>query len=116
MSIKINPTNNQGAYFYEDSIYSLADTISKIFTGISGFALAIFCVSAINGKMIGVEMMAVLQVIFFSLMTLSQMNPCFSTLSFLWLVNGYNSLQKEYMKDPLSPIPLKGIRMFSRFT
>ena len=60
--------------------------------------------------------MAVLQITFFSLITLSQMNPCFSALSYLWLVNGYNSLNHNNILDSLSPIQIKGIKMFSRFT
>lgn len=112
----INPVNNQGAYFYDDSTYSLADMISKVSTGVSGLSLAVFMASIISGKMVGVEMMAVLQVTFFSLITLSQMNPCYAALSSLWLVNGYNSLNKNNLSDKFTPIPLKGIKMFSRYT
>lgn len=65
--------------------------------------------------MVGVEMMAVVQISFFSLMTLSQLNPCFAALSSLKLVNGYNSLSKNRLEDPLNPIQPKGIFLFSRF-
>jgi hypothetical protein len=63
-------------------------------------------------------MMAVLQITFFSLLTQSQMNPCFAALSYLWLVNGYNSLthNKEYLHDPLTPLRPKGLMMFSMLT
>ena len=86
-------------------------------TGISAVA-AVFCVlGLISGKMIGVEMMAVVQISFLSLITLSQVNPCFAALSSLKLVNGYNSLnQSNYLEDPLTPTSPKGIFLYSRFT
>jgi hypothetical protein len=64
-------------------------------------SLGVFALGLISGKMIGVEMMAVVQIAFFSLMSLSQMNPCFSALSSLRFVNGYNQLnQSNYLLDP----------------
>ena len=60
-------------------------------------------------------MMAVVQISFFSLVSLSELNPCFAALSNLYLVNGYNQLHKTQLQDPLTPIPPKGIGMFSRF-
>lgn len=61
-------------------------------------------------------MMAVVQISFFSLVSLSQLNPCFAALSSLKLVNGYNSLNSDPLKDQLTPISPKGIFLFSRFT
>ena len=66
--------------------------------------------------MIGVEMMAVIQISFFSLLSLSNMNPCFAALSSLKLVNGYNSLGGNHLADQLTPNQPKGIFLFSRFT
>jgi len=111
----ISPANNQGAYAYDTSDYSLALSISQFATAVAILALLMYFLSIIAGKMVGVEMMAVLQITFFSLLTLSHMNPCFSALSYLWLANGYNSLKHNHLADPLSPIPVKGIQMFSRF-
>ena len=95
----------------------MAKIISMVSTGISAVA-AVFCVlGLISGKMIGVEMMAVVQISFISLITLSQVNPCFAALSSLKLVNGYNSLnQSNYLEDPLTPTSPKGIFLYSRFT
>lgn len=43
------------------------------------------------------------------------MNPCFSALTNLRLVNGFNSLnQKSHLQDQLTPIPPKGASLFSR--
>ena len=61
-------------------------------------------------------MMGVLQVSFLSLITLTELNPCFSALSSLWLVDGFNSLtQKNCLEDELSPEQSKGINLFSQF-
>jgi hypothetical protein len=67
----INPSNNEAAHFYEDSVYKMAKLTSLLCTAIGAAALVVFCVSAICGKMVGVEMMAVFQITFFSLLTLS---------------------------------------------
>lgn len=37
-------------------------------------------------------MVAVVQISFFSLMSLSHVNPCFAALSSLKFINGYNKL------------------------
>lgn len=94
----------------------MAGIIAKICTGIGLLALFMMLASIACGKMVGIEMMAVFQITFFSLMTLSQMNPCFAALSYLWLVNGYNVLNNNHLSDVFTPIQPKGIKMFSRFT
>lgn len=98
-NLVINPKNNQGAYFYDNYVYSFSGLISKMCIAISVLSLIVFLASIINSKIIGIEMMAVLQIIFFSLMTISQMNPCFAALSSLWLVNSYNSIRNDYLRD-----------------
>jgi len=115
LHLTITPSNNQAAYFYDNFTYTLAGIISKLALAVGILSLLLFFLSMISGKMIGVEMMAVLQITFFSLITLTEMNPCFSSLSYLWLVNGYNSLQNNPLSDPLIPNQVKGIQMFSQF-
>ena len=91
----------------------MIDILSSV-ASIAG--LAMFLVGMISAKMIGTEMMAVLQVSFISLITLQEMNPCFQALSSLYLVNGYNSVSSNnYLDDPRTPIQPKGIFLFSRF-
>ena len=83
---------------------------------VGGLGMAMFCVGLIAGKMIGVEMMAVIQVSFVSLISLEEMNPCFQALSSLFFVNGYNSISDEsYLEDSRTPIEPKGIFLYSRF-
>lgn len=116
-SVSIVPDDNKAALFYDDSTYKMADILSKVCTAIAAAAALVCVLGLISGKMIGVDMMAVVQISFFSLVTLSQLNPCFAALSSLRLVNGYNSLNKSnYLQDPMTPISPKGIFLFSRFT
>lgn len=60
--------------------------------------------------------MAVVQITFFSLLTLASLNPCFAALTSLLFVNGYNNLNhSNHLEDPLTPVSPKGIFLFSRF-
>lgn len=97
--------------YYDQSVYDQANMITKISTFTGYGAIAFFFIGMLTSKIVGVEMMAVLQVSFLSLITLSQMNPCFSALTHLWFVNGFNyfSLTKDYRYDSASPIQAKGI-------
>lgn len=112
----VTPDDNEGAYFYDPATYKLAGIIASVCTAISAIAGVFFLLGLISGKMVGVEMMAVVQISFFSLVTLSQLNPCFAALSSLKLVNGYNSLNHNHLADQLTPTNPKGIFLFSRFT
>jgi hypothetical protein len=109
------PDDNEGAYFYDPATYELAGIIASVCTAISAIAGVFFVLGLISGKMVGVEMMAVVQISFFSLVTLSQLNPCFAALSSLKLVNGYNSLNHNHLADQFTPTKPKGIFLFSRF-
>jgi len=113
--IPVIPDDNQEAYFYSPEVYKIAGVTGKLATAVSFLSVAMFVLGLISDKMIGVEMMAVIQVSFFSLVSLSQLNPCFSALASLWLVNGYNQMHRNHLQDALTPIPPKGIGMFSRF-
>lgn len=61
-------------------------------------------------------MMAVIQVSFFGLMSLTEMNPCFAALSSLKFVSGYNSLGTNPLLDRFTPTQARGIFLFTRFT
>jgi hypothetical protein len=62
-------------------------------------------------------MMAVIQISYLSLITLSSLNPCFNALSNIWFVNGFNyfSLFKGHLRDSDTPLEVKGINLYSRF-
>ena len=100
-NFQIIPDDNDAAYYYDEETYKLADSIATFATVVGVLALVMFLLGMISGKMIGTEMMAVIQVSFVSLMTLQEVNPCFRALASLWIVNGYNALSpNNSLEDP----------------
>ena len=91
--IIINSDDNQGVYFYEPSVYELANTISLLCVVTCALAWLMMILGLYSGKVIGVEMMGVVQLSYFSLLSLTDMNPCISALSSLKWINGYNFSQ-----------------------
>lgn len=63
-------------------------------------------------------MVAVVQISYLSLLTLTSLNPSFKALSNMWFVNGFSyfSLSKDHLKDAFSPLQVKGLCLYSRFT
>lgn len=77
-----------------------------------------FIIGIVSAKVVGVEMMAVLQISFFALATLSEVNPCFAALSPLAMSNGYNKNlidNSNYIDDINTPIKIKGIMQYSQY-
>lgn len=110
------PTDNESAYYYDESVYQIANIIRLLCMAAAGLAWLFFLIGMISGKMIGVEMMAVLQASFVSLVSLQELNPCFKALSSLQLVNGYNSVSaQDIMEDSLVPDQPRGIFLYARF-
>jgi hypothetical protein len=109
----VNPNNNQAAYHYPDYVYQLQSIISNFGNAVSFAALGLFVLGVISGKMVGVEMMAVIQISFLSLMTLESLNPCFAAISSLKFVNQMAKFTS--MKDLFLPIPPKCLGLFSFF-
>lgn len=116
-SFTATPSNNELAYFYDESTYENSKTIRALSSAVAALALIVFGVGMFAGKLIGVEMMAVIQVSFLSLLNVSEMNPCFKALSGALFVNGLNlfSFSKDHLLDPFTPIPVKGVGLYSRF-
>jgi len=96
----------------------LAGVISILSTVVAVAALLVFFLGMFARKLIGVELMAVIQISYICLVTLCPMNPCFKALTNMWMVNGFNhfSLTKAHLLDPRTPLYVKGISLYSRFT
>lgn len=111
------PTDNEAALFYDQSVYDMADIVSVISYGVGSLYLFTFLLGVFARKLIGVETMAVIQITYLSLLTLSSMNPCLRALANIWFVNGFNffSLSKGHLLDPHTPLSVKGIYLYSRF-
>lgn len=52
-TFELIPDDNEGAYFYEDSTYQLAETIGNFGTAVGILGLVMFLLGMISGKMIG---------------------------------------------------------------
>lgn len=110
------PDNNEDAHFYDESVYEQQKTLEILCYAVTGLAFAGFFVSIYQGKMIGVEMMGVLQIAFLSLITLSYLNPAFTSLKSLSFANGYNQVsENSNLEDPYISEQPKGVLLFSRF-
>jgi hypothetical protein len=79
---------------YPPYVKTLEKLISALTTALVALSFTLFALAVIAAKMVGVEMMAVLQIAYFALMPLSDINPCFSALTSLRYVNGYNQLNQ----------------------
>ena len=68
LDFTIDPQNNLAAYYYEDSTYQNAETVSLLSLVVCGLAwLTFFLGMFLSRKFIGVEMMGILQVSFIAL-------------------------------------------------
>jgi uncharacterized membrane protein (Fun14 family) len=95
----------------------MAGMIGLLSQIVAGAALLLFFIGIFVRKLIGVEVMGVVQISYIALVTLCPMNPCFKALTNMWFVNGFNhfSLTKGHLMDPLTPLFVKGISLYSRF-
>lgn len=76
------PNNNQRATYYSDTIYGAYDMSVMVTYAVTGIALLTVATSLLfrAGKVITFEMVTVIQLTYFSLAFIDQMNPVFSGL------------------------------------
>jgi hypothetical protein len=75
---------------------------------LSLLAFCVFVAGYLGGKLIGLEMMAVFQLAFISLISLNSMNPVLGALSKLSFSFGYNKIVPFNYNDKID-ISFKGI-------
>lgn len=80
--VVIIPNNNQNAKYYSDQIYSVYSLSVKITYAVLGFSTLIVISSLAfrTGKVIAFQMLTIIQISYFSMSFLDQMNPAFSAL------------------------------------
>jgi hypothetical protein len=61
------PTDNEAAILYNSDTYEMAKIISILSSVVGGLSLFVFLLGIFAGKVIGIEMMAVIQITYFSL-------------------------------------------------
>jgi hypothetical protein len=91
-SFIVNPSNAE-AYYYDDKVYSGASTLRLILRISTIIALCLLVLSLGFWKMVGIELMHVLQTLFFAVSFIATLPPTLAPIAELGsLVNGYNSL------------------------
>lgn len=91
----VNPDNTE-AYVYESSQYTAAGVTRVIVIACVGVGLAVLVIGLGFWKMIGVETMNVLQMMFFCMGMMSSLQPMMGPVTELYnTVNGYNGLFRD---------------------
>lgn len=118
VSLTYVPDDNEGAFYYDDSMYSTADTIFILAIVIVVLAWIMFIVSLfLRRKFVGVEMMSVLQVAYIALFSFTELNPVFRSFGYaMQFINGFNFYFNE---DPnvldSHPVQLNAIGLFCQY-
>ena len=83
--------NNMNAFFYDKEVYVQTNALNVILLVCTGVALIVCLLSA--RKLIGLEMISMLQVSFLSLSLVKGLQPIFGLWAqYGWISNGYNKL------------------------
>ena len=116
LAVVIDQYDNEAAYLYEASIYELSATAYALGSVAAIGGLIVFIIGIFGGKLIGIEMMAVIQLSYLSLISMESLNPGFNAISRLWYVNGYNELRFDnaYLIEAETKKP-KGLTMYPYF-
>ena len=117
-SFPVLPSDNEVAIYYDANSYGMSRMVSILAYIIAGLSLFFFLLGIFARKLVSIEMVAVVQISYLSLLTLPSLNPSFKALTNMWFVNGFSyfSLSKNYLKDTFSPLQAKGVFLYSRFT
>lgn len=65
-TINVVPSDNELAYYYDEGTYGLARVTGLVAAAVGWVGVGVFGLGVVCGKVVGVEMMAVLQVTFFA--------------------------------------------------
>lgn len=97
----MNPSNLD-AYYVEPSTYELIQAVSLILKGALGITLIVAVLGLLVSPTLSLEMMMMLQVSFFSVALLQEVQPTLAAAGTLSLaVNGYNQLLSYFSEDLL---------------
>lgn len=102
INFTINPTNNLPAVYYEDTTFNDVKRMDQAFKASVYASYGIFAMGLLTDKVIGVELMGVLQLAYLSVSNLNFVQPLLSPLMNLSMVNGYNM---ELMSRSTSNLP-----------
>lgn len=89
-TVTLTASNNLSLDAYPAEEYTLATVFEYVAAGASLLALGFFFMGLFSGKIIALEMLAVFQVTYFSLLSLENLRPTFSALRFLSFSCGFS--------------------------
>ena len=99
----LRASNNLALNYYDDSSYSLASTVRTVASIFSAAALLVALLAMFTGKLIGLEMIAVFQLAFLSILSMDDMSPVMDALGGLEYSVGYNKLGSYNSLQSLDP-------------
>lgn len=81
--------------------------------------MILFIISLFANKIVGLELIIVVQICYYSLIQIPVLNPCFNALSSMSIITGFSysmlSKSKDYLIDSYSSQQIKGLSLHSRF-
>ena len=75
---------------YDDDVYEKDSSFNYIYYGSMIASYFVFIMSMFTNKIVGIEMMGVIQIAFFALANLSFLTPYMKAMAKLKMVNGFN--------------------------
>ncbi len=88
----MQPNNNQAAICFTDSTYQLQNVSNAVSNAAQGLGLSSVGVGLIVTNMLSLELVSVLQVGYFGLSTVNNLNPILVLLYNRKYMNGYNNM------------------------
>jgi hypothetical protein len=113
-SFVVNPDNSE-AYFYSEGTYNSAVGMRLVLRICMGVAFSVLILGIGFWKLIGVEAMHIMQILFIANSLVSSLPPTLAPASELWPVLGYNNMFNDfpglYNLDVPFPLPKTLIQM-----
>jgi hypothetical protein len=118
-TFSVSPSNAD-AIFFDESQYSDSQTISILLQVAVGIGFTAFIIGALFWKIVGLETMNILQMLFFCVGLMPTLLPMFSPIAELNAVNGYNGMFKDHtdlfdFDEPSLPKTLVQMKIGARF-
>ena len=118
VTLSVIPGNNHYAHLYPSELYEYQTMLTSLFSFLSMLALIMFVITLIFGsKRISVDVLVVIHIALFSLVTVPKITPLFSTLTSLYpSVNGINLFDSKEITpfhDSATNSRIKGTLLYS---
>ena len=113
INIVLETKDNELLILYENEVYEKDGYYNYIYYASMISSYFVFIMSMFTNKIVGIEMMGVIQIAFFSLANLSFLTPYLKPLAKLKMVNGFNF---KYIDNKDTPINISGLDYVSNIS